>query len=525
VDAQGKVLKEATWKAAVETALEKASRGVEVRPDGAVFIDPVARADLDLLAGQRVESLGVAPDSPVATQVRQDLLTWYHLGIAGKLQESEPASALAYISRHEPEIDPEEARKARKALTPAATATAALQAVLRIERTEADPAKRTELVLALPPEIADKALTFHRERRAMAAAGHQEAQRALRGTVDNAISGGKIRGVAELEVMAEFGKLDEGQQADARDYLLAKQRQAAAERRAREDHGAAREQSRRDLEFTTWFARQPAAARLTTNVDEVAARRGASVTAANRAGMLQQSTRASLPRMFDQQGFARQAEQAALVQWPGSGAQQKAIRAGFVSELRAWHDGEIEGGRPVDAKAFQARTAYLLTAGEETTDGWVNDNMTRFEAQRQGLGFREFPADEQTNPVVKSGGARGELLPNDPTKPIIENPDGSYSTESTMTFESDGKYYVAPTIVGGKRYTPDEAIRLWREGKNAPVGEFATQREADAYAQKRHEREAATREKDRVPPVPGAVKTKSGRWAIKNPKGDWEYLP
>jgi hypothetical protein len=40
-------------------------------------------------------------------------------------------------------------------------------------------------------------------------------------------------------------------------------------------------------------------------------------------------------------------------------------------------------------------------------------------------------------------------------KPILRNPDGSVSTERTITIESDGKHYVIPTIINGKAVTPD----------------------------------------------------------------------
>ena len=101
-----------------------------------------------------------------------------------------------------------------------------------------------------------------------------------------------------------------------------------------------------------------------------------------------------------------------------------------------------------------------------------------------------------------------ELLPNDPTKPIIENPDGTFSTERTVTWGVDGKQVVMPTIINGKAYTPEEALQLYKQGRNPAVGEFATEAEAAAYAQARHLREQATRAADRKPKVPVTVRTK-----------------
>ncbi len=70
-------------------------------------------------------------------------------------------------------------------------------------------------------------------------------------------------------------------------------------------------------------------------------------------------------------------------------------------------------------------------------------------------------------------------------KPMLPNEDGTYSTERTITIEMGGKHLVLPTIVGGKPYTEDEAIELFKNGKNKPVGEFDTENEANDYARSR----------------------------------------
>ena len=56
-------------------------------------------------------------------------------------------------------------------------------------------------------------------------------------------------------------------------------------------------------------------------------------------------------------------------------------------------------------------------------------------------------------------------------RPLIRNEKGGPSTESTITVtDDDGKYVNIPTIVNGKRRTNKAAVKLWREGKNSPVG-------------------------------------------------------
>lgn len=67
-------------------------------------------------------------------------------------------------------------------------------------------------------------------------------------------------------------------------------------------------------------------------------------------------------------------------------------------------------------------------------------------------------------------------------KPLLKNSDGSYSTEETITIEENGKYFVIPTIVNGQRKSEDEAINLFRKGKNKDVGSFNSLKEANDYA-------------------------------------------
>ena len=83
-------------------------------------------------------------------------------------------------------------------------------------------------------------------------------------------------------------------------------------------------------------------------------------------------------------------------------------------------------------------------------------------------------------PTVQNGHPGIDL-----SRPIIKNGDGSFSTERTITVEADGRHYVIPTIVNGKEYAPDQAVRLWTQGKNQHVGEFGSAQEADAYARNR----------------------------------------
>ena len=74
-------------------------------------------------------------------------------------------------------------------------------------------------------------------------------------------------------------------------------------------------------------------------------------------------------------------------------------------------------------------------------------------------------------------------------RPII-NPDGSQSSERTISVEIDGKVQLIPTIVPDEfgyltKHSDGDAIALFREGKNPSVGAFNTEAEALAGAKQR----------------------------------------
>lgn len=76
-----------------------------------------------------------------------------------------------------------------------------------------------------------------------------------------------------------------------------------------------------------------------------------------------------------------------------------------------------------------------------------------------------------------------------PGEPII-NPDGSKSTEQTISVEFDDGIYVIPTIVVDDegflvKVSEDQAIELFKSGKNNAVGKFNSEKEAEAFAKAR----------------------------------------
>jgi hypothetical protein len=92
--------------------------------------------------------------------------------------------------------------------------------------------------------------------------------------------------------------------------------------------------------------------------------------------------------------------------------------------------------------------------------------------------------------IVRRPGGNPLILDTsiDLSRPAIRNPDGTISTEETITIESGGRHYLIPTIVGGKRVDEDRAVQLWQSGQNKAVGDFDTAAEAQRAAVARSRR-------------------------------------
>lgn len=70
-------------------------------------------------------------------------------------------------------------------------------------------------------------------------------------------------------------------------------------------------------------------------------------------------------------------------------------------------------------------------------------------------------------------------------KPIVQNSDGSVSTERTITVGIDDKFYNIPTIVNGKQVDNPTAVSMYKAGLNPAVGSFDTMGEAETAAKAR----------------------------------------
>jgi hypothetical protein len=99
--------------------------------------------------------------------------------------------------------------------------------------------------------------------------------------------------------------------------------------------------------------------------------------------------------------------------------------------------------------------------------------------------------------VPSQGGA-----PHDLTRPVILNEDGTYSTEQTITVQVGDKHLVLPTVFDGQHHTNQQAVQAYRDGSNPAVGTFGNAKEADDYAERRHQEEASLRLTPQGTPAP-----------------------
>lgn len=82
-------------------------------------------------------------------------------------------------------------------------------------------------------------------------------------------------------------------------------------------------------------------------------------------------------------------------------------------------------------------------------------------------------------------------------KPIVLNPDGSWSHERAIGVELGGKHMNIPTMFGGKQVSPQTAIEILRKNKwvdpdnGQPIKTFDSRGDADAAAKAKEKAQQA----------------------------------
>jgi hypothetical protein len=128
----------------------------------------------------------------------------------------------------------------------------------------------------------------------------------------------------------------------------------------------------------------------------------------------------------------------------------------------------------------QAQALGAALAGEQPPQPMQQAPMPA--PVQQGARFAGVPE----LPTVRGQRAPGNVEPWN--RPILHNPDGGYSTTSSMSIGTDKGEVLIPTVVNGKRLSPADAIAHYRAtGEN--LGTFDKPGNADAYAQELHNRQ------------------------------------
>jgi hypothetical protein len=72
-------------------------------------------------------------------------------------------------------------------------------------------------------------------------------------------------------------------------------------------------------------------------------------------------------------------------------------------------------------------------------------------------------------------------------RPIVRNPDGSISTERSISINDRGQEVLIPTVVDGKVVSPEEAVNYYR-ATGEHLGKFKDVPSADRVAEWIHSR-------------------------------------
>ena len=129
-------------------------------------------------------------------------------------------------------------------------------------------------------------------------------------------------------------------------------------------------------------------------------------------------------------------------------------------------------------------TEWILELGKNSTLFW--DEFWNPKKPNKNPIEEQFKTFLDNAPTMGQFFGKGTIDLN--KRQVLNNNDGTFSTENSSTIEIDGKYIVIPTVVDGKQLDIEDAIdHYMNTGEH--LGMFDSLKEADTYAQLLHERQ------------------------------------
>ena len=136
--------------------------------------------------------------------------------------------------------------------------------------------------------------------------------------------------------------------------------------------------------------------------------------------------------------------------------QQSAI---YGAIRQGWDESEGNIAGAVERGVGAARQFFQTTPAEPAGLG----NLFGMFADGPSIAPRAQPEAPTTGGGNKMPPLGTEVVGRTPEgRPIIKNPDGSFSSERTITIGVDGGFLNIPTMFGGKEVSPDEAVEIMR---------------------------------------------------------------
>ena len=161
-------------------------------------------------------------------------------------------------------------------------------------------------------------------------------------------------------------------------------------------------------------------------------------------------------------------------------ADKRLARGETMPEKMAQMRQEWDGFRNVSDSALSAAIA-AYEGGDRGAFAGVTGQQPGPTVERARQMYQ--PQYQQMLDSVANSGSY--TAPIDPSRVQVQNPDGTISTEKSITFKDGDNWVNIPSLVQGKQLTDKQAIAQFRDGLNPATGVYLTQKAAKDAAEAR----------------------------------------